>query len=136
MVLDVDQWASSTPSAGSWRVRGRLPNQSACEKTSARVHRGVLPGFSGMSGNFSGTRHDPVAAQQQTTASVIAASSHVSILTPPTAGGQPETQKTGQEKAIGSFTSPGLHQMADATCFGSKSDLRNEVKLNQMVYLA
>ena len=39
--LDLGQWTSSTPSAGSWRVHGSLPNQSTCVLWIWRSHSTV-----------------------------------------------------------------------------------------------
>ena len=51
MVLDEDQWTSSTPSAGSWRARASWPNQTTGDlwiwgRRSTGAPGGVLRGFS------------------------------------------------------------------------------------------
>ena len=46
MVLDMEQWTSFPPSAGSSRVRGSLPNQSTCVLWIWRRHLTAPPGES------------------------------------------------------------------------------------------
>ena len=55
LVQAVDQWTSSTPSAGSLRVHGSLPNQSTCALWTWRRHSTVslwesCGGFTGSTG--------------------------------------------------------------------------------------
>ena len=61
-VQAVEQWTSSTPSAGSFRVHGSLPNQSTCALWTWRRHSTVSLGEScgGFSGSMGYRTPDPL----------------------------------------------------------------------------